>query len=405
MRIAYLLNSYPMTSTTFIRREIEALVEAGVDVRRYAARHWDGELVDPLDIDEQKRTRYLLTGNTATLLRAFATELVTNPVGLARASRAAWKLFRNARQGIGRHAAYLMQATYFRQSASRDAITHVHAHFSTNATSIAMLSYLMGGPGYSFTAHGPDEFDDTESLSLDLKMRHAKFIAAISDFCRSKLAEGDRQRHWNKISIVHCGLALEEFAPNQEFSIENQTFVNVARFTAQKGLLLIPSAVAKLKHEFPRLKVVLIGDGPDRPLLEAEIARHDVASVIELKGWRPNDEVRAALATCRALLLPSFAEGLPVVIMESFALGRPVISTYIAGIPELVDASCGWLVPAGNTEELSVALRSALLASPDRLREMGAEGRRRALEQHDIAVSARQLQALFKSAPLTAQAA
>jgi colanic acid/amylovoran biosynthesis glycosyltransferase len=144
--------------------------------------------------------------------------------------------------------------------------------------------------------------------------------------------------------------------------------------------------------------VVLIGDGEERPALEAEIARHGVAGHIELRGWQPNAEVRRALEAARALLLPSFAEGLPVVIMEAFALGRPVISTYIAGIPELVDASCGWLAPAGDVEGLAAAMRDALSAAPDRLVRMGAEARARAVARHDIAASARQLKALFSAA-------
>ena len=403
MNIAYLLNSYPMTSTTFIRREIEALVAAGVPVQRFASRHWEGQLVDPEDIAEQQRTHYLLTGNVARLLAAFAKELLTNPLGVARASAAGLTLWRRARGGLGRHLAYLVQAAYFRQRTRAARIDHVHAHFATNASAIAMLSKLMGGPGYSFTVHGPDEFDNTERLSYDLKMRHARFIAAISDFGRVQLVRASGWAHWNKIEVVRCGLALAEFTPDPHVDPhvdpDNQTFVNVARFNAQKGLLLIPPAVARLKAEFPNMKVVLIGDGEERPELEAAIAQHRVGAMIELRGWQPNAEVRAALRASRALLLPSFAEGLPVVIMEAFALGRPVISTYIAGIPELLDASCGWIVPAGSVEALANAMREALRASPDTLRAMGIEGRRRSAAQHDVSVSAAQLAALFARQP------
>jgi colanic acid/amylovoran biosynthesis glycosyltransferase len=398
VNIAYLLNSYPMTSTTFIRREIEALAAAGVDVKRFAARHWEGALVDPDDLAEQQRTHYLLTGNTANVLMAFARELLVNPRGVARASRALATLYRNARGGLGRHAAYLMQAAYFRQRTLAEKIDHVHAHFATNATAIAMLAHLMGGPGYSFTTHGPDEFDNSERLSFDLKMQHARFIAAISNFCRVQLVRASRWEHWKKIAIVHCGLALEDFEPEFHFDADDQTFVNIARFNSQKGLLLIPPALALLKREFPRLKVVLIGDGEERGRLEAAIDHHGVADMIELRGWQANVEVRKALRASRALLLPSFAEGLPVVIMEAFALGRPVISTYIAGIPELLDASCGWIVPAGSVEALADAMRSALGAHPETLSAMGAEGRRRSVAQHDVKVSAAQLEVLFRNA-------
>jgi len=397
VKIAYLLNSYPLISTTFIRREIEALVADGVEVERFAARRFDGRLVDPLDIAEGQRTHYMLEGNVPRLLAAFLRELLANPVRMARAMGVAFRLWRNARAGFARHAAYLLQGAYFKQQVVRTGASHVHTHFATNATSIALLGHVLGGPGYSFTAHGPDEFENTDRLSFDLKMRHARFIAAISSFGRVQLIRASQWRHWPKIRIVHCGLALADFTPTPNPA--NQVLVNVARFNSQKGLLLIPAAVAELKDEFPALKVVLIGDGEERPALEAEIARHGVAARIELRGWQSNTEVRRALVDARALLLPSFAEGLPVVIMEAFALGRPVISTYIAGIPELVDPSCGWLAPAGDVDGLAAAMRDALSAAPGRLARMGEEARARAVARHDIAASARQLKALFSEAP------
>ncbi|HEY9023651.1 MAG TPA: glycosyltransferase family 4 protein [Burkholderiaceae bacterium] len=394
MKIAYLLNSYPMTSTTFIRREIEALTAQGVEIERFAARPWGEQLVDPLDIAERERTHYLLAGNVPNLFAAFLRELVANPAGLARAVGTALRLWRNAGAGFGRHAAYLLQGVYFKQQARATGAAHVHTHFATNATAIALLSHVLGGPGYSFTAHGPDEFENTDRLSFDLKMRHARFIAAISSFGRVQLIRASRWSHWPKIEIVHCGLALPDFTPTPNPG--GPVLVNIARFNSQKGLLLIPAAVAAVKDEFPGLKVVLIGDGEERPRLEAEIARHGVAGQVELRGWQSNAEVRRALVESRALLLPSFAEGLPVVIMEAFALGRPVISTYIAGIPELVDDSCGWLAPAGDVQALAAAMRDALSAEPARLDRMGQEARRRAVARHDIASSARQLKALFE---------
>ena len=393
MKVAYLLNSYPMTSTTFIRREIEALTAEGVEVVRFAARPWGETLVDPLDLAEQQRTHYLLAGNLPNLLRAFVAEALRHPIRLLRAMGTALTLWRNARAGFGRHAAYLLQAVYFKRQAQAAGVTHVHTHFATNATAIALLGQVLGGPGYSFTAHGPDEFENTDRLSVDLKMARARFVVAISQFGRVQLVRASRWAHWPKIAIVHCGVAIADFQPTPNPA--NRVLVNVARFNSQKGLLLIPAALALLKDEFPDLRVVLIGDGEERAGLEAEIARHGVAGMMTLRGWQANAEVRRAIVDARALLLPSFAEGLPVVIMEAFALGRPVVSTFIAGIPELVDERCGWLAPAGDVPATAAAIRAALSADPDRLAAMGAEARRRAVERHDVAESARRLKALF----------
>lgn len=398
MKIAYLLNSYPMTSTTFIRREIEALVTEGVEVVRYAARPWAEVLVDPLDLAEQRRTHYLLAGNLPNLLLAFCKEAATNPLGVLRAIATTAALWRNAHAGFGRHAAYLLQAIYFKQQARREKVDHVHTHFATNATAIALLSKVLGGPSYSFTVHGPDEFENTGLLSYDLKMDRAEFVVAISNFGRVQLVRATRWDQWDKIAVVHCGLAIPEFPDASAANPANQVLVNIARFNSQKGLLLIPAALARLKATHPALKVILIGDGEERPRLEAEIRKHGVGHMIAMRGWQTNAEVRTAILESRALLLPSFAEGLPVVIMEAFALGRPVISTWIAGIPELVDSTCGWLVPAGAADELAAAMSDALAASPARLADMGREARRRSVERHDVATSARQLKALFARA-------
>ena len=387
-----------MTSTTFIRREIEALGTQGVEVVRLAARPWAEVLVDPLGLEERRRTHYLLAGNVPKLLLAFCKEAATNPLGMSRAIATAAALWRRAHAGFARHAAYLLQAVYFKQQARREKVGHVHTHFATNATAIALLSKVLGGPSYSFTVHGPDEFENTGLLSVDLKMDRAEFVVAISNFGRVQLVRATSWDQWDRIAVVHCGLAISEFPDASATNPANQVLVNVARFNSQKGLLLIPAALAQLKATHPALKVILIGDGEERSRLEAEIRKHDVSHMIDMRGWQTNAEVRAAILESRALLLPSFAEGLPVVIMEAFALGRPVISTYIAGIPELVDSTCGWLVPAGAVDELAAAMRDALAVGPVRLADMGREARRRSVERHDVATSARQLKALFARA-------
>lgn len=398
MKIAYLMNSYPMTSTTFIRREIESLEELNVDVKRYAVRHWDEVLVDPLDIAEQKKTHYLLTKNVGGLFAAFLLVLIGNLPGMLRALKMWWAVCRNSGGAGVRHVAYLLQAAYFYRVTRQDGIEHVHSHFSTNATTVAMLAHAMGGSGYSFTAHGPDEFVDPVSQSLALKMEHAKFAVAISNYCRVQLVRFSSYDHFDKIKIIHCGLKMNEFTMRDSFGASNQNFVCVGRLCPQKGQLLIPPALAALKDEFPGLKVHFVGDGESRAALEAAIEKHGVARQVELHGWKSNVEVRRMVSLSRAFLLPSFAEGLPVVIMEAFALGRPVISTFIAGIPELVDGSCGWMIPAGSVDDIVTSLRSALKASPEQLTAMAREGRSRVEREHDLTKIAGQLHRHFSVA-------
>lgn len=392
-KIAYLLNSYPMTSTTFIRREIEALERQGLSIARYAIRHWDGALVDPADMQEQERTHYLLTGNLLELVFGFAKEIFTNPAGLTRAIGPWISLIKNAKGGIVRHIAYLMQAALLRQRVRADAITHVHVHFATNAAAVAMLARIMGGVRYSFTVHGPDELTDAPLLSFPAKIAHAEFVVAISHFCKSQIVRFSSIDAAKKTEIVHCGLEISSFECHPPKA--SQTLICVGRLCPQKGQVQIPCVVAALRAEFPDLRVELIGDGPSKSEIEAEINRFDVGDNVQILGWMENKQVRARLAASRGLLLPTFAEGLPVVIMEALALGRPAISTYIAGIPELLDEGCGWIVPAGDEAALTLAIRALMNADDDKCATLGAEGRARIERDHDVDKEAAKLAARF----------
>ena len=391
MRIGYLMNMYPVISGTFIRREIHAIEAEGVEVMRYALRPWDGELVDPADKAEKERTFYLLSGRVPALLADFAKECVANPVGMWRALGGWARLWRNAGRGFVPHVAYLLEAVSLKRRALRDGITHIHAHFSTNTAAVALLSQRLGGPGYSFTAHGPDEFVDWGPASLAMKVAEARFVAAISNFARVQLALAAGMAHWDKLKIVHCGVNLGDYPVSDAPFDGDAPFVCVGRLCPQKAQTLIVEATAEVAKTHPDVRLHLIGDGETRADVEAAIARHGLERNVTLLGWRSNAEVREELGRARALVLPSFAEGLPVVIMEAFALGRPAISSYIAGIPELVDESCGWLVPAGSVSDIAAAMRAALDTDAETLRAMGAEGRSRVERQHDIGKEARAL--------------
>jgi colanic acid/amylovoran biosynthesis glycosyltransferase len=394
VKIAYLLNTYPLPSTTFIRREIHALEKQGVVVERFAARSWDGELIDSGDKLEKTKTKYLLEGNIAGLITSLASQAFLQPKKLLQAVGVMLSLWR-AGGGVVRHVAYLMQASYFASAAKQQNIKHVHAHFATNATAICLLSKVLGGPTYSFTVHGPDEFVDSSKLHYPLKVGGAEFVSAISYYCRSQIALAARLDNLSKIEIVRCGLDLTDFLFEKDHLPETYSLVCVGRLCPQKGQVFLPDVVARLKAEFPNFKLILVGDGEDRSAIERQIIALDVQEMIQLVGWKSNADVREAICASRGLLLPSYAEGLPVVIMEALALGRPVVSTYIAGIPELVTPDCGWLVPAGSVDDIEAALKQLLRLSNDEILQKGAVGRKRVERFHDVQESARLLKAKF----------
>jgi glycosyltransferase involved in cell wall biosynthesis len=399
VKIAYLVNEYPKTSHSFIRREIAALEDNGVDVERISIRR-PTKLVDDADRVEAVRTWVLLdAGLTRLALSAFA-ELARRPTRFLAALRTAWKLGGRSERGRLRHIVYLAEACLLARRAGEAGCSHVHAHFGTNPAAVALLCRRLGGPTYSFTVHGPEEFDAPQAWSLGDKVADAAFVVAISDFTRSQLYRWCEHRHWRKIQVVHCGVdAMFLAAPPTPMNDTNR-LVCVGRLCEQKGQLLLVEAAGRLRQEGRSFELVLVGDGPMRGEIERLVDRLELHEHVLLVGWKSNDEVRALIADSRATVLASFAEGLPVVLMEALALGRPVISTFVAGISELVrPGECGWLVPAGSVTALEEALREVLDAPIEQLEDLGERGAAWVRQNHDADHEARTLIRLFRGSP------
>ena len=396
MTLGYLMNTYPITSTTFIRREIRAHETAGHPVTRFAIRPWDGTLVDPADHQEQSQTTYLLARGIKGLVAPFLREAIRNPIRLVRAIGTATRLAMMAQTKRLYNFAYLLESVHLKQMATTQGITHLHAHFSTNAAAVAMLSHLLGGPTYSFTVHGPDELPDLATSGIALKLRHAQFVAAITQYCRTTILDAAGAADAAKVHVVHCGLDLADFpAKTGTDPAQSNEIVCVGRLCWQKAQTTLVAALAQIKDTHPDLRLTLIGDGDTRPQIEALIDENGLHDRITLAGWGTNAQVRDALSHARAMVLPSLAEGLPIVIMEAMALNRPVISTRIAGIPELLDATCGWIIAPDDVQPLTDALADCAAAPADRLRAMGAEGRARVTARHDQTQTAAELRALI----------
>jgi colanic acid/amylovoran biosynthesis glycosyltransferase len=187
MHIAYLVNQYPKVSHTFIRREINALEARGVQVTRLAIRPSPDRLIDPADLAEVRQTRCILGAGPLQFAQALVAVLLQQPLGMLTAMRAAWSMGRRSERALLKHAAYLLEACVLRLWLRSQDIDHVHVHFGTNSAAVALLSHLMGGGDYSLTVHGPEEFDMPSALALEDKIRHARFVVAISSFCRSQL--------------------------------------------------------------------------------------------------------------------------------------------------------------------------------------------------------------------------
>jgi colanic acid/amylovoran biosynthesis glycosyltransferase len=399
MRIAYFTNQYPAVSHTFIRREIRALEAQGMTVIRYALRPAPQELVDPEDRAELKQTRHILRAGATEILRCFIFALATQPLAVLNVVCLAIKIGWRSDRGVLRHLAYAAEAIVLATWCRRDVIQHLHAHFGTNPAAIAMLASQLSGIPYSFTAHGSEEFEKAPLLSLDEKLLRASFAICVSSFGRSQLMRWSPPDQWSKIKLVHCGVDSNYLKIPIQTPPAAPHFVCVGRLGEHKAQLVLVAAARRLHEAGVNCEVVLVGDGPMRNLVEEAIRDAKLERQITITGWVSGDRVKAEILAARAMVLPSFSENMPVVIMEAMALGRPVISTYIAGIPELVQPKeTGWLVPASDEIALAEAMREALAASVAELAAMGAMGRSRIIDRHDVLKEAMRLKHLFEGA-------
>jgi glycosyltransferase involved in cell wall biosynthesis len=402
-RIAYLVNQYPKVSHSFIRREILALESRGLEVQRIALRGWDDALADPGDREERQRTRYVMRQGLFALLMEVISTFIKAPARFLAALGLALRMAWHAERPLPYHLAYLAEACRVTAWLRESGAVHLHAHFGTNSAEVAMLAHALGGPAYSFTVHGPEEFDAPRCLGIAEKVRRSAFTVAISAYGRSQLYRWVERAHWPKISVVHCGLeaSFHEVAPAP--LPEAPRLVCVGRLCEQKGQRLLVEAAARLAAKGIALEIVLAGDGELRAELEALIQMHELGKSVRITGWLSSPQVREKILAARALVLPSLAEGLPVVLMEAMALRRPVLTTYVAGIPELVKpGENGWLVPSGDVEQLAAALEDVVSRPAAELRAMGEAARARALERHSIDTEAGKLAALFRAAAASA---
>ena len=395
--IAYLNSSYARASDSFIRAEVLQLRSFGHTVYTFSVSEPDmSELVSDEIRDEHARTDYILKHGFLRLLICVILEFLRMPLNVLRAVRVATRCGWPGIRGRLWPYAYFFEACYLSRQLRGKHIDHLHDHNGQGCAFVAMLASMLSGVPYSLTIHGPDEFDLPTLLSLSEKVSRGQFTVAISEYGRSQIMRWSAPADWTKIHIVHCGVRFDN-GKEPVGMVTGRRLVCVGRLSGEKGHLVLIEAIARLKAE-PPFEVVIVGDGPLRSAIEARTAALGVQDRVTITGWMSAEGVHREIARCCAMVLPSFAEGLPVVLMEAFALERPVIATAIAGIPELVEPGVsGWLIPAGSIEALVAAMSEVLSTAPDRLASMGRAGATRVRERHDQRKEARKLEALIES--------
>ncbi len=402
LKIAYFVNEYPKASHSFIRREIFALERQGFEILRVALRGWDNELPDAEDQAECARTRHVLRGGLAALILPTLAAMFRSPIKFVNALRLAAHMSADSERPLAYHLIYIMEACRILVWVKGFGAERIHVHFGDNSTEIVMLARTLGGPPYSFTAHGPNEF--LRNWGLDQKLHRSEFAVAISSYGRSQLYLRSDACDWSKVKVIHCGLEKSFYEVPAAPIPDGGTIVCVGRLCPAKGQRLLLEVVGRLVASGVPVQLVLAGDGPMRKELEQRIVQLGLSAHVRITGWISGEKVRNEILAARALVLPSFAEGLPVVIMEAMALRRPVLTTYIAGIPELVrSGENGWLFPAGSLEAMEQALRECLSMPAEALQRMGDLGFERVTARHNVDLAASKLALLFRAAGAAAK--
>lgn len=396
--IAYLTGEYPKVSHTFIQREIAALRGQGAEVLTCTVRRAPDKDVVGADqraeavntfcvLDTAKAPLRLLSAHLDALrqsprrwLAALALAFRTRPPGLR---ALAYQMFYFAEAGV--------LAAHLR----KNGVVHLHNHFANSSCSVAMLTSEMSGIPFSFTMHGPAIFFEPMKWRIDEKIARVSFVACISHFCRSQGMLFSDQAHWAKLRIVHCGVTLANYGrmPRKTFG---KRVLFVGRLDAVKGVPLLLEAFAAVGRDHQDARLTVVGDGPARAALEAQAKRLGIDGATVFAGYRAQDEVAALLEEADMLVLPSFAEGVPVVLMEAMASRIPVIASQVAGVPELVQQGVsGFVIPAGDLDTLTARLGD-LLSDPELCRRMGEAGRATVKAEYDIDREAKWLLALLR---------
>jgi glycosyltransferase involved in cell wall biosynthesis len=415
MRVAYICNRYPAISMTFVRREVESLRGLGIDVKTLSVRPpLSGDLLAAEDREAAASTYSVLPVKPAQLLGAHLRALATRPGAYART------LALSLRLGSGGARATLWRLFYFAEAivvwrrCCKERVTHVHSHFANVATDVAMLcAHFADRPAerwsWSFTLHGPVEFYDVYRARLAEKIARARFVICISDFARSQAMAFCEQSSWQKLHVVHCGVDPRQWrappprvaappakGPPGDAPQSAMRLLCVGRLISLKGHAVLIEAIAHLRGEGLEATVTLIGDGAEREALGSLALRSGVKDLVEFAGAVGQDRIREFFTRADAFCLPSFAEGVPVVLMEAMAMELPVVASRIMGIPELVqDGRSGLLVAPGRADELAGAVRR-LATDAELCRRLAIAGRARITADYDVEDSAGQIVALMQ---------
>jgi len=396
-KLVYLLSIFPAVSHTFFLNEVRELRRQGfnVEVASINRPNISRSSMSETETEETAKTFYIKCSGAGRAIWIATKTFLCRPGVFARGLSAALRLGRWDLHATLYALFYFAEALILGDWMRTQGRRHVHIHFCGPVATVGMLASIAWRFPFSLTVHGPDEFYDVEKLYLRQKVQSAKFIFCISDFCRSQLMRLVDPIHWEKMHVVRQGVDPDVFRPTRHVQAGKELEVLcVGRLVASKGQLILLRACDLLLRRGYSFRVRLVGTGPDREHLQAFAAQKNVPVIFE--GAKSNSEIWQLLDGADVFALASFAEGIPVALMEAMAMEVPCVSTTVAGIPELIrNGLDGLLVPASSVEAMASAL-GLLLDDPILRRRLGAAGRTRVEEDYDLAQNVNSLANMFR---------
>jgi colanic acid/amylovoran biosynthesis glycosyltransferase len=396
-RIAYLVSKYPDFSHTFILREVLALRQRGFEIEVASINDAPApQKLTQVEREEAARTFYVKRSGVEGVLRAAWWMLSYKPAGLFHGLAYALKLGHEDPFRTARCLFYYLEALLLAKWMHERSITHLHVHFATPAATVGLILTHVVPVSFSMTVHGPDEFYDVSTYFLAEKIEAAKFVVCISYFAQSQLMKLTPGRNWHKFDIARLGVDTSQFSP-RPFRASPAPFqiLCVGRLVSAKGQRILIKAVDLLLKAGHNLQLQLVGDGPDRVDLETLVTLRGLSGAVSFAGTVNQENIRAFYQNADAFAIASFAEGIPVVLMEAMAMEIPCVATRITGIPELIeDGVDGLLVAPSDIVGMAAAIER-LIASPELRESLGKAGRIRVQHEYELARSAERLSEVF----------
>jgi glycosyltransferase involved in cell wall biosynthesis len=394
--LAYLLSQYPAINHAFMLREVRRLRTLGFDIRCVSIREPDRDdlRLTGEELQEKQATFYVKAQPLSAVLAAHARTVVSWPLGYLRGFKLALGMRGVNVSAIVRVLLYFAEAVVVGDWMRRNGVEHVHTHYASNVAWIAKHIFPIT---MSATFHGPDEFKDPRGFHLGEKVNDSLFVSAISNYGRSQMMLSCQHSQWQKLEITRLGVDTDVLHP-QVFRDRSQPFelLCAGRMTAVKGQHVLLEAMQLLKARRCPVRLHLAGDGEDRIALQEHVSAAGLGDSVVFHGFLNQDELRKLYASTDVFVLPSFAEGVPVVLMEAMALGIPCITTWVNGIPELIrNGIDGLTVAPGDTAALANAIATCL--GDRRLRQqLSLSARERAVELADLNRNVQHLATVFR---------